>query len=198
MRVLGLRIPDHEVGIAARGAISPFCGYMPKMRAGVVEISSTKRFERQLALVHAVMMDQLQPVLDARPAVGDLGEIVLAQHLLVFETERAMVGGDHLQVIVLQSVPQLRQVLLRAQRRREHVLRAFEIRAAPVLRSRAAGTAGRSRQTPARRGRAPPAPGSARPRDDRCTMYTGAPAISAMAMARCTASASARGGRVSA
>ena len=29
-------------------------------------------------------------------------------------------------------------------------------------------------------------------------MYTGAPAISAMAMARCTASASARGGRVSA
>ena len=77
------------------------------------------------------MIDKLQPVLDARAAVGNLREIVLAQHLLVLETERAMVGRNHLQVVVLQAVPQFRLVLLLAQRRREDILRAFEILAAP-------------------------------------------------------------------
>ena len=99
------------------------------MRAGVVETSLDEAIERELALIHAVMIDQLQPILDAGAAVGNLGEIVFAEHLLVFEAERAMVGGDHLQVVVLQTVPQLRQILLLAQRRREDVFRAFEIRA---------------------------------------------------------------------
>ena len=94
------------------GAISPFCGYMPKMRAGVVEVISTKRLSESLPGVDAVVIDQLQAVFDARAAVGDLGEIVLAENLLVFETERAMVGGDHLQVVVLEAVPELRLVLL--------------------------------------------------------------------------------------
>ena len=77
------------------------------MRAGVVDVISTKRFKRQLAGVHPVMIDQLEPVFDARAAVGDLGEIVLAEHLLVCETERTMVGGNHLQMIVLEAVPKL-------------------------------------------------------------------------------------------
>ena len=81
------------------------------MRAGVVEVSSTKRFSDSLPCVHAVMIDQLQPVFDARAAVGDLGEIVLAEDLLVLETERAMVGRDHLQMIVLQPVPQFRRMV---------------------------------------------------------------------------------------
>jgi hypothetical protein len=67
--------------------------------------------ERDFARVHAVVIDQLQAVLDARAAVGDLGEIVFAEHLLIFEAERAMVGGDHLQMIVLQAVPQLRLMI---------------------------------------------------------------------------------------
>ncbi len=75
------------------------------MRAGVVEASSTKRFSESLPGIHAVVIDQLQAVLDARTAVGNLREIVLAEHLLIFETERAMVGGDHLQMVVLAARP---------------------------------------------------------------------------------------------
>ncbi len=98
----------------------------------------------------------------------------------------------------LQPVPQLRQILFLAQRRREHVLRAFEIRHAPCRRWRAADTAGTSRRTPAGRDRAPRAPGSERLRttDARCT--SARPQSPPCAMARCTASASARVGRVSA
>ena len=88
---------------------------------------STKRFSESLPGIHAVMIDELQAVLDARAAVGNLGEIVFAEDFLVFETERAMVGGDHLQVIVLQAVPEFRLMLLGAQRRREDILGAFEI-----------------------------------------------------------------------
>jgi len=74
-----------------------------------------------------VVIDQLQAVLNARSAVGDLSEIVFAEYLLVREAEGAMVGGDHLQVIVLEAVPKLGLVLLGTQGRREHVLGAFEI-----------------------------------------------------------------------
>ena len=42
------------------------------------------------------VIEKLEPILDAGAAVGDLSEIVLAQNLLVFETERAMVGRNHL------------------------------------------------------------------------------------------------------
>ena len=42
------------------------------------------------------MIDQLQAVFDAGTAVGDLGEIVLAERFLVGEAERAVVGGDYL------------------------------------------------------------------------------------------------------
>ena len=82
------------------------------MRAGVVEVSSTKRFSESLPCVDAVVIHELQAILDAGAAVGDLGEIVLAENLLVFEAERAVVGGDHLQVIVLEAVPEFRQMML--------------------------------------------------------------------------------------
>ena len=62
------------------------------------------------------------------PAVGDLREIVLAQDLLVLEAERAVIGGDHLQVVVPKPVPQLGLMLLGSKGRREHVLGALEVR----------------------------------------------------------------------
>jgi len=73
------------------------------------------------------MIDQLQTILDARTAIRNLGEVVFTQHLLIFKTERAMIGRYHLQMIVLQPVPKLSKIFLLAQRRRKHVLRAFEI-----------------------------------------------------------------------
>src|SRR5258707_9195994 len=74
------------------------------------------------------MIEKLQPVLDAGSAIGDLGEIILAERLLVFEAERAMVGRNHLQVIVFEALPQLWRMMLLAQRWREHVLSAIEAR----------------------------------------------------------------------
>ena len=81
------------------------------MRAGAVETSSTKRLREKLPCAHAVMMQQLQPVLDARTAVGNLGEVVLAQSLLILKAERAMIGRDHLQIVFAQALPQFGLVL---------------------------------------------------------------------------------------
>ena len=65
-------------------------------------------------------------MLDAGAAVGDFGEVVAAQFFLFLEAEWAMVGGNYLQMIALQSVPQFFLMPFFAQRRRENVLRAFE------------------------------------------------------------------------
>src|SRR5580692_219341 len=70
-------------------------------------------------------MQQLQPVFDAWPAVGNLGEIVLAERLLIFKTKRAVIGGDNLQMVFAQSLPKLRLVALLAQRWREDVFGAL-------------------------------------------------------------------------
>ena len=80
-----------------------------------VDTSSTKRLRVSLPCIDAVMIEQLEAILDARAAVGNLCEIVLAEDLLILEAERAMVGGNDLQMIVLQSVPQFRlDVVFRA------------------------------------------------------------------------------------
>ena len=39
----------------------------------------------------------------AGPTVGDLGEIIAAELLLLFEAERAMIRGDDLQVITAEA-----------------------------------------------------------------------------------------------
>src|SRR6266849_4624267 len=71
-------------------------------------------------------IDQAHAVFDPRAAVGNLGEIVLAQLLLLLVTERAMIGGDHLQGILGQALPELFLVPFFAQRRREDILGALE------------------------------------------------------------------------
>ena len=73
------------------------------------------------------MVDQLETVFDARAAVGDLGEIVYAELLLIFEAEGAVVSGDNLQMIVAETLPEFIEVFLLAQRWREDVLGSFEI-----------------------------------------------------------------------
>src|SRR5262249_40430967 len=89
--------------------------------------------ERELAGVYAVVIDELEAILDAGSAIGDLGEIVFAEDLLVFEAEGAMVGGDYLQVIVFESVPEFWLVLFGAERRCEDVLRALEVRPREII-----------------------------------------------------------------
>ncbi len=109
-------------------AIVPLRGKSPKSLAGAVATSCTKRFGENRRAVHAAGVDQAQPVLDARAAVGNFGEVVPAQLLLFLETERAMVGGNHLQRVLRQPLPQFFLMPFFAQRRREHIFGAFESR----------------------------------------------------------------------
>src|SRR5688572_32027825 len=73
-------------------------------------------------------MDHLQPVLEPGPAVRDLGEVILAERLLAVPEERAVVGGDDREDIVLDRLPEALLILLRARRRRVDVLGALEVR----------------------------------------------------------------------
>ena len=66
-------------------------------------------------------------------AVRDLAEVVLAQLLLFGHAERAVVGRDHLQIVLRQPFPQHVLVPLLAQRRRHHVLGAVEARLLVVV-----------------------------------------------------------------
>ena len=70
---------------------------------------------------------------DRADAVGDRAEVALTERLLVLHAERAVVGGDHLDVVRAQCLPHvvLVALVLRAQRRRAHPLRALE--RAPLL-----------------------------------------------------------------
>ena len=74
------------------------------------------------------MLDRADPVRDG-PEVAD------AQVLLALHAERAVVGGDHLQVVGAQRLPHVLLVPLgpRAQRRRAHPLGALEARRAQLL-----------------------------------------------------------------
>ena len=73
-------------------------------------------------------MDHLQPVLEPGAAVRDLREVVLAHRLLLRPRERTVVGRDRRQDVGPHRVPEHVLVLLRARRRRVHVLRALEVR----------------------------------------------------------------------
>ena len=76
--------------------------------------------------VDAAGVDEAQAVLDARAAVGNFREVVLAQFFLFLEAKRAMVGGDDLQRIVREPLPEFFLVPFFAQRRRENVFGALE------------------------------------------------------------------------
>jgi len=85
--------------------------------------------EREFASDDA-LVQQLHAVLDAADAVGDRREIAKAQFFLVLHAERAVVGGDHRQLVHSQSLPEVAMVMLvlRSQRRGAHPLRALEPR----------------------------------------------------------------------
>src|SRR5262245_49549248 len=72
------------------------------------------------------MVEKLETIFDSGTAIGNFGEVVFAENFLVFEAERAVVGGDDLQVVVFEAVPQFREIFLLAKRRRENVFRAFK------------------------------------------------------------------------
>jgi len=76
--------------------------------------------------VHASGVDEAEAMLNAGAAVGNFGEVVAAQLFLFFEAERAVVGGDDLQMIVGEAVPEFFLVPFFAERRSEDILGSLE------------------------------------------------------------------------
>ena len=76
------------------------------MRAGAAEIISTQRSGVEPAADDATVVEQVDAVLDTRQAVGDLAEVAHAELLLGVEVERAVVGRDHLQVVLDEALPE--------------------------------------------------------------------------------------------
>ena len=122
-RVRRARIPQHDVGVAARGD-----GPLPREQAH--DLRRRRRGEvdpaarRDAALGNATVEEERHPRLDARRAVRDLGEVALPQLLLLRQSleallhaERAVIGGHDLKVVALESFPELVLMPRRAQRR---------------------------------------------------------------------------------
>ena len=127
----GVRVVDHDVGVGARRdrALARVEPEHPRRR-GAGDLDPAPPGD--VALQHAGVQ-QVHPVLDARQPVRDLGEVAQAQLLLPLEAERAVVGGDHREVVGAQPPPQRGLVLLGAQRRRADVLGALEARPREVV-----------------------------------------------------------------
>src|SRR5690606_6516587 len=117
---------------SAPGAMTPLRGYSPNIRAGVVAHASTQR-AREISPATHTLVQQVDAVLHPGHAVGDLGEVAAAQFLLVLETERAVVGRDDRQIVGAQPTPQIRLVVLLAERGRGDVLGALEVGRGQVL-----------------------------------------------------------------
>ena len=89
-RVDRFGVPNHEVGVAARSDFS-LARIHPENARGRGGSDLHKTVEGNLSRVDAVVVDQLQAVLNARSAVRNLGEIILAQNFLIGKAERAVV-----------------------------------------------------------------------------------------------------------
>ena len=72
-------------------------------------------------------------MLNARASVGNLREVVAPQLFLLLEAERAVIGGNNLQLILLQATPQSFLVPFLPQRWSKYILCALEIRDIEIL-----------------------------------------------------------------
>src|SRR5215471_13784081 len=108
----GIGVPQNDIGVAARGDRT-FLRIHAEDTCGGSGGGLDETIQCHLARVHAVVEYELKTVLNPWAAVGNLGEVPLAQDFLVFEAEGAVIRGNHLEMIVFQAVPELRQVMLR-------------------------------------------------------------------------------------
>ena len=125
MVCLRLGIENHQIGVAADGDRS-----FARIEAEQLRRSGRNQFHKTVhtesSAGHAAGVDQAHAMLYARAAVRNFREIVAAHFFLFFETKRAMIGGDNLQVIVLEAVPEFLLMPFFAQRRSENIFRSFE------------------------------------------------------------------------
>ena len=134
-----VRVEQHDIGVGAhrdralaREQAEEFCG----RRRRQLDIA----VERHAVAPHAAVVDQRHARLEARRAVGDLAEVVPAellgepepQHILA-EAERAVIGGDDLEVVGLEPAPERMLVRRAPERWRHHELRCLEARPVVLL-----------------------------------------------------------------
>src|SRR5438105_13459976 len=131
-RLRRLRIPHHDVGVAADRDRALLREHAHELRGrGRGELDPA--VERDALRHHASVVQQHHARLDARRAVRDLREVAFAELLLLREAleallhaERAVVGRHDLQVVLREALPELLLVPPLAQRRAHHVLRPVE------------------------------------------------------------------------
>ena len=114
--MLARRVVDDQIGVRSRSDDALDAGQPehPRWRGGT---DLHPALPGQPTTDHATVVEQIDPILDARQPVGHLPEIADAELLLVVEIERAVVGRDHLQVVLDQARPEVGLVIGRSQRR---------------------------------------------------------------------------------
>src|SRR6266478_2596668 len=118
-------IEDDQVGVGADGN-GAFTRVEAEKFCGGGRDKLDKAIRRKMLAVNSTGINETQAVLDAGAAVGNFGEIVLAELFLFLETEGAMVGGDDLQRVFREALPELFLMPLFAEWRREDVFGAFK------------------------------------------------------------------------
>src|SRR5262249_28054942 len=125
-RVALLWVPDDDVAVGADGERAlPRVEPEDLRRRGRGDLDEA--VHRDPAGAHA-LPEEVEPRLDARHAVRDLGEVVPPELLLVLHAERAVVGRDDLELVVAQAPPEVLVVVLRTERRGADELRPFKVR----------------------------------------------------------------------
>src|SRR5262249_26439038 len=100
--VFSVWVPDYDIGVTARGKFSlAWIETEQASRRGRNQLHKT--VQADFSLADSIVIEKLKTILNARSAVGNLGEIVFPERLLIFETERTMICGNYLQMIVPQS-----------------------------------------------------------------------------------------------
>ena len=125
-RVFAVGIEDYEIGVAADGDRS-FARIQTEQlcRSGGDEFYEPVHAETPRG--NAAGINQAHAVLNAGTSVGNLREIVSPKFLLLLETEWAVIGGDDLQMIALETVPEFLLMPFFAKGRGKYIFRAFEI-----------------------------------------------------------------------
>src|SRR5579862_3171912 len=104
-----VRVVDNQIGVGTRQERA-------LLRVEAEESRRGRRGELHPALLgdppsRDALEDEVHPMLDAREAVRDLGEVPPAELLLVLEAEGAVVGRDDREIVGAETSPQRLVVL---------------------------------------------------------------------------------------
>src|SRR5258706_2706798 len=125
-RVFAAGIEYYEIGVAA------YCD-RPLARIQTKELrrGCRNQFDESIhtetALADAARVKGTIRMLITSTAVRNLCKVVASQFFLFFETKWTVIRGDHLQMIALQSVPELFLMPLFAKGRGEYIFRTFKV-----------------------------------------------------------------------